>query len=67
MATNEERIAVVEIQIVNTGERIAVVEVKLDSLLKTVLRYKGFIGGVLFTLTALGTAIGTLISYFLHR
>ncbi len=32
----------------------------------TVIRYKGFVGGIVFTVSALGTALGLAIAW-LHR
>jgi hypothetical protein len=56
------------------NERIAVLEEKVDQLSdkmdefsNTLTKYKGFMGGVMFTFSALATALGLFFSYWTSK
>lgn len=46
------------------AENFKRIDAKLDEIHGTLSRYKGFIGGVVFTVSALATAIALAVSYF---
>lgn len=48
------------------GQHTEVIK-KLDSLLETFTKYKGFVGGIIFTLSALSAALGTAISFLIKK
>lgn len=63
MKTNEERIAVLEAQLSNVDARLVELIEKQDTLLENFTKYKGFVGGIMFTFSALASAIGMAIAW----
>lgn len=66
-SSNEERLSVLETQMLQLQNQHNQVMSKLESLLESMTKYKGFIGGIMFALSAIGTAIGTIVSYWFHK
>ena len=66
MLSNEARIAVLEAQMANHIKSVADIETKLDEILATMNKGKGFWAGVVFMATALGGAFGYWISYVVN-
>lgn len=62
-----ERLAVLESQMRNLQEQHTEVMGKLESLLTAINRYKGFVGGMMFTLTAIGGVLGWLVNYWFQK
>lgn len=67
MPSNEERLAVLETQMIELQDQHEQVMTKLESLLETMTKYKGFIGGIMFTLSAVGTALGAVLTYWYQK
>lgn len=63
----EERVAVLETKMDTIEAQLEQIKEKQDTLLQNFTKYKGFVGGILFTISAIGTAIGMAISYWTGR
>ena len=66
MSSNEERIAVLEIEVDTLKEAIESINEKLNILIASMHKSKGFWAGVVAAGTALGAALGALVSYIFH-
>ena len=67
MGMEGERIAVLETQMKDLQEQLPLVIDELKSLRETMTKYKGFVGGIMFTISAVGTAIGALFTYWFQK
>lgn len=67
MPSELERIAILETQMLELQDQHSEVMTKLETLLETMTKYKGFVGGIMFTLSALGTAIGAILTYWYQK
>lgn len=63
MPSNDERIAVLETKVEALQELID----EIKSLRETMTKYKGFIGGIMFTISAVFTALGAVATYWFGR
>ena len=66
MSSNEERLATLEVEVDNLKESLDSVNEKLDILIASMNKMKGFWAGVVAAGTALGAALGALLSYIFH-
>lgn len=67
MPSNEERLSVLETEMNQLQAQHNEVMKKLESLLETMTKYKGFIGGIMFALSAIGSAIGMVVTYWFQK
>lgn len=67
MPTNEERLATLETQMDDVKETQTAILQKLDALTESMTKYKGFVGGIMFTFSALATALGIAMSYWFGK
>lgn len=66
MPSNEERLATLEVEVDTLKEAFSNVDEKLDILIANMNKIKGFWAGVVAAGTALGAALGALVSYIFH-
>lgn len=67
MASELERIAVLETQYEEVHFNQTAILNELKSLRETMTKYKGFVGGIMFTVSAIGTAMGALLTYWFQK
>lgn len=67
MSSEIERLAVLEDKMETMEVQHMQLMGKFDSLLETFTKYRGFAGGIMFTLTTIGTVIGTLVTWWISK
>lgn len=67
MQSDPERIAILEEKVEQVEKNQEVTLAKLDTLLVTMTKYKGFMGGVMFAMSAVATAIGMVVTYWFGK
>ena len=63
----EERVARLEVQSEQNREMLKDIDAKVTSLTEQFLKHRGFIGGVIFTISAMWAAIGLGIEFLWRR
>lgn len=67
MPNDGERLAVLETKVEEMQDQVPQILDELKSLRETMTKYKGFLGGIMFTLSAVGTAIGAILTYWFQK
>lgn len=66
MTTQIERLVSIEVRLKKVEQNLEELTQSVGSIEAKITSSKGFIGGILFTVSAIGTVIGFLISYVIH-
>ena len=65
--TDIERLAILETQMEALQKQHAQIMEKFDALISSFTKYKGFVGGIMFSVTSVGAALGFLLNYWFHK
>lgn len=63
----EERVAKLEVQAEQTAKLLSDIDEKLTALSEQFLKHKGFIGGIIFTVTAVWAVVLAGLNFIFNR
>lgn len=67
MSTPEERIMALEVKVAANDQLLRDIDVKVTALSEQLLRHKGFLGGVIFTVSAMWAVILIIVDMFWRK